>query len=421
MGTGGTAGNPGEGVFWFDVEGKVTRISREQGLSSDEILSLTMDREGSLWVGTDGGGLNRVKRQVFDVLEASKGQVVQSVCPDGQGGVWIGYNSRTVQHWKDDAVQEYGPANGLTNCIVRAVLMGADQRLRLGTYAGGLMELEDDLFVPVPAFQVSREVWALHKDRKGRLWAGTQNGLAYRAEAGNWKLLTTREGLSANWVRAIADDADGNLWVGTDGGGLNCLRDGKITVYRKKDGLPGDDISTLYVDEDGVLWVGTAGSGLGRFQNGKWTLYSTSKGGLISNSIDYLIEDGQGNLWIGSNFGLMRVAKKEMNDFAQGLTTSVACRAYGTPEGLPTSECTGGSQPAACRTADGRLWFPTIKGLASLNPAKLKSNTNPPPVVIESVLIAGQPANTNGFRAAPAGIGFRPLPARICSRSVIPA
>lgn len=400
VGTGGTAGNPGEGVFWFDENGNVTRISREQGLSSDEILSLTMDREGCLWVGTDGGGLNRVKRQVFDVLAASKGQVVQSVCPDGQGGVWIGYNSTTVQHWKDDVVQEYGSTNGLTNCIVRAVLMGGDQQLRVGTYAGGLMELQDDYFLPVPAFQVSREVWALHKDRKGQLWAGTRNGLAVRAEAGNWRLLTTRDGLSANVVKAIADDPDGNVWVGTDGGGLNCLRDGKITVYRKRDGIPGDDISTLYVDEDGALWVGTAGSGLGRFQNGKWTIYSTSKGGLISNTIEYLIEDKQGNLWIGSNFGLMRVAKKELNDFAQGLTKSLSIRTYGSPEGLPTSECTGGSQPAACRTVDGRLWFPTIKGLASVNPADLKSNTNPPPVVIESVRIEDRPATTNGFRVA---------------------
>ncbi len=148
VGTGGTTGNPGEGVFWFDAEGKVTRISREQGLSSDEILSLTMDREGSLWVGTDGGGLNRVKRQVFEVLEASKGQVVQSVCPDGGGGVWIGVQQQDVgiSIGRTVAVQEYGSASGLgrlfVDCIVTRIsgLDGGGRAIAGGaTYAGGML------------------------------------------------------------------------------------------------------------------------------------------------------------------------------------------------------------------------------------------------------------------------------------------
>ena len=398
----GTLGNPaGQGIFWFDAEGKSTQISREQGLSSDEILSLTMDREGNLWVGTDGGGLNRVKRQAFDVLEASKGKTVQSVCADGQGGLWISYHGSTLHHWKEGAVREFDSADGLENCIVEAVFMDQDHQLRVGTVAGGLLGMRDNGFFPEPGFQsISHEVWAIHQDRKGRLWVGTQRTVwLTRMNEHVWKSLTMANGLSANVVRAIADDAEGNLWVGTEGGGLNCLRDGKITVFHKKDGLPSDDISSLYVDDEGVLWIGTSGSGLGRFYKGKWTRYTTSKGGLISNHIDYLIEDGQGFLWIGSNFGLMRVPKKELNDFAQGLTTTISCRSYGTTEGLPTSECTGGSQPAACRTQDGRLWFPTIKGLVSVNPAELKPNTNPPPVVIESVLIGDQLQNTNDFRA----------------------
>lgn len=415
----GTAGNPaGNGVFWFNAEGKATQISREQGLSSDQILSLAMDREGSLWVGTDGGGLNRVKREAFNVLEASKGKTVQSVCQDGQGGLWIGYSATTLHHWTEGTVQEFGPTNGLAHWFVEAVFLDQDQQLRVGTagtagtYSGGLLELQGTNFSPDPGFQlISHEVWAIHQDRKGRLWVGTQNGLAYQTEEHLWKAITTHDGLSANVVRAIADDTEGNLWVGTEGGGLNCLKDGKITVFGKKGPLLSDDISSLYVDEDGVLWIGTSGSGLGRYYKGKWTRYTTSKGGLISNHIDYLIGDGQGSLWIGSNFGLMRVPKKELNDFAQSLTTSISCRAYGTSEGLPTSECTGGSQPAACRTRDGTLWLPTIKGLVSVNPADLKPNTNPPPVVIESVLIGDQLQDTNGLRAklpetviVPAGI-----------------
>ena len=381
----GTLGNPaGEGVFWFDAEGKATQISLEQGLSSDEILSLTMDREGSLWVGTDGGGLNRVKRKAFDVLEASKGKTVQSVCQDGQGGLWIGYSGSTLHHWMAGAVKEFGPTNGLANRFVEAVFLDKNQQFRVGTggtngpFAGGLLELQDANFWPEPGFQsISLEVWAIHQDRKGRLWVGTQNGLAYQTEERVWKSLTTREGLSANVVRAIADDNEGNLWVGTAGGGLNCLRDGKVTVFQKKDGLPSDDVSSLYVDEEGVLWIGTSGSGLGRFYKGKWTRYTVNKGGLISNHIDYLLEDGEGSLWIGSNFGLMRVPKKSLNDFAQGLTTTISCR--------PMEPLTGFRQvnapvvpsppPVVLKTAGSgsppsKAWCPLTRRISSPTPIR---------------------------------------------------
>ena len=202
--------------------------------------------------------------------------------------------------------------------------------------------------------------------------------------------------MSSNEVPAIADDLEGNLWIGTHGGGLNRLRDGQFTVYHQKDRLSGEDISSLSVDKEGVLWIGTDGGGLARLQEGKWTRYTTREG-LISNRVGYLVEDGQGNLWIGSIAGLMRVPKKALNDFAVGSATFIPGHAYGKPDRLPTSECTLGSQPGACRTRDGKLWFPTIMGLVSVNPTQLHPNTNPPPVMIESVLIAGREQNTNNL------------------------
>src|SRR5438445_11770748 len=109
------------------------------------------------------------------------------------------------------------------------------------------------------------------------------------------------------------------------------------------------------MDDDGVLWVATS-SGLARYHGGKWTAYSM-KEGLLSTSLSYLLEDGQGHLWIGSKSGLLRIKKKDLNDFADGKITHLDCRAYGELEGLPADECTSGSQPGATRTRDGKLWF----------------------------------------------------------------
>lgn len=388
-------GTGGAGVFWFDPDGKATCLSTKEGLSHNIILSLHADREDSLWVGTDGGGLNRVKRQVFDVLQESRGLVAQSVCEDAEGGLWIGYNGGGVDLWSKGVLQRFDPSQ-FWMASVRAVFADG-QRVWVGTSGAGLIQLQLGQIQRVPGVRTLHPVvLAIHQDRINRLWVGTQGGLA-RLDGHAWKTYTTLAGLSSDEVRAIADDAEGNLWVGTMGGGLNLLRDDKFTAFRKKDGLPSDNISSLLADDDGVLWVGTDGGGLARLHKGKWTRYTTREG-LISNSVGYLVEDGQGYLWIGSNAGLMRVKKKALNDLAQGLATFIPVRAYGEPDGLPSSECTSGSQPGACRTRDGKLWFPTIKGLVSVKPDQLKSNTNPPPVRIESVLIDDQPHHTNALR-----------------------
>jgi hypothetical protein len=260
----------------------------------------------------------------------------------------------------------------------------------VGTRGAGVFQLRNGRFYQVISNGMMRaEVQAIHQDRAGRLWFGTEAGLFLWDER-EWKSYRTSEGLSSDVVTALADDDQGNLWIGTRRGGLNRFRDGRFTAFRKSDGLPSDDLSSLLVDKQGALWIGTFGGGLARFQNGKFARF-TSRDGLISNSLGYLVEEEE-NLWIGSNRGVLRFSKERLNDFADGKMASLAGRAYGTADGLPTVECSAGSQPGVWRGHDGRLWLPTIKGLAFVNPAELRPNTNPPPVTIELALIDDVPA-----------------------------
>jgi signal transduction histidine kinase len=163
--------------------------------------------------------------------------------------------------------------------------------------------------------------------------------------------------------------------------------------------LPGNDISCLYFDKGNALWIGTVGHGLARFQNGKWTRFSTDDG-LVSNSIGYVIEDENGDLWVGSNAGLMQIQKKSLDDFVEGKINSIFCRTYGKAEGLPTRECSSGSQPAAIRAQDGKLFFPTTKGVVFVNPSELKPNLQVPAVLIESVRVDGREQKTNLLESA---------------------
>jgi ligand-binding sensor domain-containing protein/signal transduction histidine kinase len=410
-------GTYGDATYWLNSQGRFDRVAREDG-SLDVVLSLLIDRDDNLWIGTDGLGLSRVKKSPFDVLNQSEGRAVQSVYEDGEGGLWVGFFSGGTPAVLCADLETGAPRRRYgTNVYVQSVFVDRTNQVWAGTSGpwdpwqlseGGLFKIETNSIQPqyirttlppdVTKLTVVEAVSAVYQDRKGVLWVGTKKGL-WRKDGDDWKMLTTADGLSSDDVRAIADDAEGNLWIGTESGGLNRLTGGKFVSLHKSDGLPSEHILSLCLDGQGVLWVGTSG-GLARFQNGKWTRYTTANG-LASDSVQYMLEDGQGNLWLGSNHGLMRLAKKALNDFAQDPTNQYSCRTFGKSDGLPASECTSGSQPAACRTHDGRLWFPTITGLVSVDPAAIRPNTNPPPVTIETVFIDSMPQSTNNLGAAP--------------------
>ncbi len=385
-------GTQDAGLFCYDALGKAIRISTSEGLSHNTVLSVCVDREGNVWAGTDGGGLNRLKKKTFQVAEGSLGLTLTSVCDDGQGGVWFGVFGGKLNHLQSGVLSQFDLEPGRQNPYVRSVFVDRDNTVWVGTTLGGLYVKEGAAFKRFAGSEGFGSITAIFQDHNGRLWLGTQRGLV------GWgptpQLYTTRQGLSADSVQAIAEDAQGSLWIGTEQGGLNRLRDGKFTTYRKQPrGLPCDEISALLMDDKGCLWIGTS-SGLVCFCKGQWTVYTTGDG-LASNGIDYLLEDGQDNLWIGSNAGLMKVSKNNLNRLAQARVEPLPCRVFNGADGLPTSECSQGSQPAACRTKDGSLWFPTIKGLVSVNPAQLRPNTNPPPVMIESVLLENEELLTN--------------------------
>ena len=384
-------GTLGEGVFWFGPDGKFRRISKEDGLSSDFVLSLCLDSEGDLWVGTDGGGLNRVKRKLF----SSPGNfhsswAVQSLSEDASGGVWAAFNARGLSYGISNVVRDFSIgtlSNGWT------VLVDNQQNVWAGTRNEGLFWFQANSFVPAPGAQIlGAAIYALFQGRDGRIWVGSQSGLGCW-DGQNWRLFTTQDGLPENTVRALAQDAAGRLWIGTESRGLVCFDGTNSASYQTTNSaLPGDDISYLYLDNLGTLWVGTAGHGLACFENGKFKSFSGQEG-LLSNHIGYIVGDDQGYLWIGSNRGLMRIEKKS---FAQ----SHFCRVYGKADGLPTRECSSGSQPAAIQSRNGELLFPTIEGLVSIDPATLKPNARAPQVLIESIEVDGHEQNTNPLDSA---------------------
>jgi two-component sensor histidine kinase len=179
------------------------------------------------------------------------------------------------------------------------------------------------------------------------------------------------------------------LWIGTDGGGLNRFQEGRFTALKTANGLANDIVLSLHADDEGSLWIGTSG-GLSRLKDGALASFTTANG-LFDDVVFQILEDARGNLWMSCNKGVSRVSKTELEDLAKGKIGSVSAVSYGTADGMKSRECNGGFQPAGWRTHDGRLWFPTIKGVAVIDPDNINQNPFAPPVMIEQVLVDHEP------------------------------
>lgn len=367
-------------------DGTFRRYGKMQGLSDDSLLSLLVDREGNLWIGTRNGGLNRCQPLPFQVYHADDGlphNKAWTICEGREGSIWIGTDGG-VSRWQQGRLTNYTAAEGLTNTMVRSLHEDANGILWIGT-GDGLFCLRDGNLTPqplVPGFE-KQKLRVVTSDRAGTLWVGWEHGLLQFRDC-QWSNFTTQAGLPSNDVRAVLETRDGALWLGTFGGGLARWHTGTMRCFTTKDGLASDFAWTLHEDAEGVLWVGTEG-GLTRHENGRLTSYTTREG-LFDNLINQILEDDHGWLWLSCDRGIFRVRKRELNDFANGRTRTIHSIAYSEADGLLSAETNGRkSQPAGCKTRDGRLWFATAKGVAVIDPRALTYEETPPPVVIEEL------------------------------------
>ena len=404
----------GQGSLWVGTAGGLDRFkggkfeayTSKEGLSNDTVWSILEDREGSLWVGTDGGGLNRFKDGKFTTYTTEEGLSKDAVLPviEAQdGSLWVGTAGGGLNRLKDGKITTYTSRDGLSNNFVFSITEDREGSLWIGT-RNGLDHFKNGRFQVYTTSQglPNNSVLTTLVDSQGSLWVGARGGLS-RLQNGKFTTYTTQSGLSNPFVLSIYEDRQGSLWIGTGGGGLNQLKDGKFTVYSTKQGLSSDVVMTTYEDEEGSLWIGTNGGGLNRFKDGKFTTY-TMREGLFDDSVFRILEDDDGNLWMSSNRGVFRVSKQQLNDLAAGKMNRVTSVVYGTSDGMKSRECNGGYQPAGWKTRDGRMCFPTMKGLTIIDP-KLQVSAARLPVVVEKVGVRGQFFDAGALRRIPPGAG----------------
>lgn len=368
-----------------------------QPAAGDEILRVLVDHEGNVWAGSRIGGLYRVRPALFTMYTTANGlagDVEAGVLADHKGRVWVGSNCGGLSVINGASVHTYTTPDGVENSCIWSLAEGHDGSIWFGSYGGGLGHVVDGTvhwFTTADGLP-DDAVLSLFVDRAGTLWIGTAQGLT-SYQQGRFVTLDTVQGLVQNEVRTIYQARDGALWLGTLGG-VSRLQDGHFTNYTSANGLPSAYVRAIYEDSSGTFWFGTYGGGLVRFRHDSVRVFSTDDG-LFDDVISSLVEDAHGNLWMSSNRGVSFVALRALDAYARGTLPRIFATAYGTADGMISAETNGGFEPSVARTPDGRLWYPTVAGVAVIDPAAAVVNPVPPAVHIDAVAVNGRPMRSD--------------------------
>ena len=325
---------------------RFTNISVRQGLPANDAMSVCQDASGEICVANFVAGLSKVNAEgVVTVIRSTNGlsdDAVLSLHPARDGGLWVG--------------MDYG--RGLNKL---------DQRNR-----NTLSPLGNLIAAPIRV---------IHEARDGAVWIGTGKGLnVLRGE--QLATYTITNGLAGDNITALCEDRNAHIWVGTVGGISRWSGKG-FSNYTERQGLPNNLISSLHEDREGDMWVGTRGGGLSRLKAGRFNTYST-KDGLFSDDIFEVVGDDADYLWMSCRRGLFRVSRKQFDEFDAGKIPRISCTVFGREDGLATVQFNGVAKPAGFKSTDGRIWFPTIRGVVAVDP-QVKANELPPHVQIEEV------------------------------------
>ncbi len=385
------AGTVDHGLLIMLPDRALLYINRTNALPSDWVRCLCEDREGNLWIGTENGLVMLHAGTTTTVYppDRSQDRAILSVSKAPDDTLWIGTEGAGVYHMEQAEWTHFGTRQGISNLFVWTVSEDPQGQVWAGTWGGGLFVQNGERFERVAAFdRNTTPVFALLHAADGSTWVGTQTGLAHLQD-GKAAWYGTNTGLVHPDVHAIVQDGKEAIWFGMAGGGLGVIEHGAIRQFRKANGLASDFVQCLRLDSDDSLWIGTDGGGLTRLKMGRFAVINAAVG-LPNDVICDIEDDGQGNLWFSSHGGIFCVSKNNLNACAEGLASLVPAIVYDKSDGLPALGFSGGSQPAGCMTSDGRMWFPTSKGLVAVDIRDHNFNQLPPPVLIEDLLVDGQ-------------------------------
>jgi len=286
----------------------VVTYGASQGQHVRDVTSACQAEGGTIWIGgatPDLGIWNGAGFARYHLVSVPPSTGVQAMLRTSDGSIWVGTTDGLVQI-KDGRERRFTVADGLADNSVLALAESREGGLWVGTKNGFSRVRPGDIesFGTEDGLSQST-VYALCGDREGSFWVGTKHGLNQFMD-GRTIPYTTSEGLPSNDTGPIVESG-GAIWVGTLDAGLARYDGHRFTVVTARNGLPSNTVRALARDAQGAVWVGTD-AGLARVRGGLLEHTYTTRQGLPANAIRSLFFDRAGTLWIGTSNGTATLA-----------------------------------------------------------------------------------------------------------------
>ena len=333
-----------------------------------QVNALAQTTDGYLWLGT-ATGLFRFDGTRFEPYKPQTGQAfpqrsVFSLFAVPDGGLWVGYRYGGVSFIKNGAVTNYGKAEGLPSRAVLAFARDRQGTIWIAAGKDGLARLEGSRWRKIGAdWGFAGQAYTVFVDHAGTIWVGTPTTVAYVVEGGHQFQIAAQS--LRPIVQSFAEAPDGTLWMAEGGYGVR-----PVPLPGKNDGRSGPAVlvgsPAIIFDNQGSLWITTAGNGIRRvpypehlhppkmkgpsawqFHNSEVEAF-TQENGLTSDFIDCVLQDREGNIWIGTSGGLDR--------FRQSPVVSVPVQPISYPGALPIPSLHSFATSALVAGGSGALW-----------------------------------------------------------------
>jgi ligand-binding sensor domain-containing protein/signal transduction histidine kinase len=436
----------GQGQLWIGTDAGIVRWDGKRltqagvppPLDSVQALSLAVDRDANLWVGTNSRGLIRLSRfGIASPLDpgAESHDAVTAIFEDREGNIWTG-NGGGLESLRDSTFVTYSLPEGVPSDGSNPIFAAADGRVWFAPVQGGLMGVKDSQHRKIVQDGLGRDLVYSIAGGDGELWAGRQNGglTLLRGEGNSMtsRTFTKADGLAQDSVYSVYRSRDGTVWAGTLSGGISKLTNGRFTNYTIADGLISNTVNAILETSAGIIWIGGP-LGLSRFSQGRWDRHPTA-------DVNCLLEDSTGVLWIGTAAGLSfrskdrlqstsgapaalrepvlglaedksgalwvstanRVLRVNREKLQRGTLAEADLHEYGLADGLRGTEGVKRFRSVMADPA-GRIWFSLNRGISVVDPGRVGSEKAPAIAQIQSIAADGNPVPIQAATRIPGG------------------
>ncbi len=401
-----------------------SRILPDIDATNADVITMFIDRENNLWIGTAHHGLYRVRgneTEHYGSLEGLSSDAIGTFYEDAEGTIWV-VTSGGVDNFRDLSVATFSMREGMTTDGMSSVIAAKDGTVWVGNFAA-LNYVRNDKLSAIQEGQglPGRNVTTLLEDHAHRLWVGIDSGL-WVYDHGRFQPILHADGSDLGIIFSIGEDIDQSIWVragpnldriqdfkvkdeynspqisisyilaanpkgggiylGLVNGDLVRFQDGKAETFPANEGDNPRQIRDLLVEPDGSVW-GTTLDELFRWKDGRRENLTTHNG-LPCDGIYALVKDDLGNTWLSARCGFIAIANSDLEKWWKYPSTVVKTRLIGPLDGVQPGLTS--LKPQTAKTPDGRLWFVNARILQMMDPGHLHTNSIPPPVHIEQIV-----------------------------------